>query len=56
MSLESFEETATTFFINMPRLAHISLLVADCEEVVAFYTRLGFQVVEDTPIPAQDKR
>jgi len=40
----------------MPYLAHISLLVRDFDEAIAFYTRLGFEVVEDTPISQQQKR
>jgi catechol 2,3-dioxygenase-like lactoylglutathione lyase family enzyme len=40
----------------MPYLAHISLLVRDYDEAIAFYSRLGFEVVEDTPIPEQSKR
>jgi catechol 2,3-dioxygenase-like lactoylglutathione lyase family enzyme len=40
----------------MPYLAHISLLVRDYDEAIAFYSRLGFEVVEDTVIPEQHKR
>jgi catechol 2,3-dioxygenase-like lactoylglutathione lyase family enzyme len=40
----------------MPYLAHISLLVRDYDEAIAFYSRLGFEVVEDTLIPEQRKR
>ena len=40
----------------MTHLAHISLLVRDYDEAIAFYTRLGFSVVQDTYIPAQQKR
>jgi len=40
----------------MPYLAHISLLVRDYDEATAFYSRLGFEVVEDTFIPEQQKR
>jgi len=40
----------------MPYLAHISLLVRDYDEAIAFYSRLGFEVVEDTFIPEQQKR
>lgn len=40
----------------MPYLAHVSLLVRDYDEAVAFYSRLGFEVVEDTLIPQQQKR
>jgi catechol 2,3-dioxygenase-like lactoylglutathione lyase family enzyme len=38
-------------------LAHIALLVRDYDEAIAFYCgTLGFTLVEDTPIPEQDKR
>lgn len=40
----------------MPYLAHISLLVRDYDEAIAFYSRLGFEVVEDTLILEQQKR
>ncbi|KAK4234627.1 hypothetical protein C8A03DRAFT_37584 [Achaetomium macrosporum] len=40
----------------MPYLAHVSLLVQDYDEAIAFYSRLGFEVVEDTVIPEQQKR
>ena len=41
----------------MPHLAHITLLVRDYDEALAFYTgALGFTLVEDAPIPEQDKR
>jgi catechol 2,3-dioxygenase-like lactoylglutathione lyase family enzyme len=40
----------------MPYLSHISLLVRDYDEAIAFYTNLGFQLVEDTVIPSQQKR
>lgn len=40
----------------MPYLAHISLIVRDYDEAIAFYSRLGFIVVEDTFIPEQQKR
>jgi len=40
----------------MPHLAHVSVLVRDYDEAIAFYSRLGFQLVEDTPIPEQQKR
>lgn len=40
----------------MPYLAHISLLVRDYDEAIAFYSRLGFELVEDTFIPEQKKR
>jgi catechol 2,3-dioxygenase-like lactoylglutathione lyase family enzyme len=41
---------------TMPYLAHISLLVRDYDEAITFYSRLGFEVVEDTFIPDQQKR
>ncbi|GAB1315305.1 Glyoxalase/bleomycin resistance [Madurella fahalii] len=40
----------------MPHVAHISLLVRDYDEAIDFYSRLGFEVVEDTVIPEQRKR
>jgi catechol 2,3-dioxygenase-like lactoylglutathione lyase family enzyme len=40
----------------MPYLAHISLLVRDYDEAIAFYSRLGFELVEDTFIEEQNKR
>jgi catechol 2,3-dioxygenase-like lactoylglutathione lyase family enzyme len=40
----------------MPHLAHISLLVREYDEAIDFYTRLGFTLVEDTFIAAQQKR
>lgn len=40
----------------MPHLAHISLLVRDYDEAIAWYRRLGFELVEDTYIAAQQKR
>ena len=40
----------------MPYLAHVSLVVRDYDEAIAFYSRLGFEVVEDTVIPEQQKR
>ena len=41
----------------MPQsLAHVTLLVRNYEEALAFFTEaLGFRVIEDTPLPA-DKR
>jgi hypothetical protein len=46
----------TPRIIAMPFLAHISLLVHDYDEAITFYSRLGFEVVEDTFIPQQQKR
>ncbi|GJN73793.1 hypothetical protein PLICBS_007876 [Purpureocillium lilacinum] len=41
----------------MPRIAHVALVVRDYDEALAFYvTKLGFTLVEDTPIPEQNKR
>lgn len=38
-------------------IIHIALLVRDYDEAIAFYVdTLGFTLVEDTYIPAQDKR
>lgn len=39
------------------RLALVSLVVRDYDEAIAFYTQvLGFELVEDTYQPQQDKR
>jgi len=41
----------------MPHLAHIALVVRDYDEALAFYIgKLGFELVEDSYQPAQDKR
>ncbi len=41
----------------MPHLAHIALIVRDYDEALAFYIgKLGFTLIEDTPVPEQDKR
>lgn len=41
----------------MPHLAHISLIVRDYDEALAYYVgKLGFTLVEDTYQPEQDKR
>ena len=41
----------------MPRITQIALIVRDYDEALAFYVgALGFTLVEDTPIPAQNKR
>ncbi len=38
-------------------IAHISLVVHDYDEAIRFYTeKLGFRLVEDTPVPQQNKR
>ena len=39
------------------RLAHIALVVRDYDEAIAFYCEtLGFDLIEDTYQPEQDKR
>lgn len=41
----------------MPHLAHVALVVRDYDEALAFYIgRLGFELVEDSYQPEQDKR
>ncbi|HSX56916.1 MAG TPA: VOC family protein [Sphingomonas sp.] len=41
----------------MPRLAHVALVVRDYDEALAFYLgKLGFELVEDSYQPEQDKR
>jgi catechol 2,3-dioxygenase-like lactoylglutathione lyase family enzyme len=41
----------------MPHLAHIALVVRDYDEALAFYIgKLGFELVEDSYQPEQDKR
>ncbi len=41
----------------MPYLAHVALVVSDYDEALMFYVgKLGFELVEDTYLPAQDKR
>jgi catechol 2,3-dioxygenase-like lactoylglutathione lyase family enzyme len=40
----------------MPYLAHVSLLVRDYDQAIDYYSHLGFEVVEDTVIPEQQKR
>ena len=38
-------------------IVHIALVVRDYDEAIAFYTQvLGFELLEDTYIPEQDKR
>ncbi|GAA0778587.1 VOC family protein [Roseibium denhamense] len=38
-------------------LAHVAVVVRDYDEAIAFYTeKLGFELVEDTYQPEQDKR
>jgi len=42
---------------TMPNLTHITLVVRDYEEALAFYVgKLGFDLVEDSAQPEQDKR
>ena len=39
------------------RLAHVALVVRDYDEAIRFYVdRLGFELLEDTPQPEQNKR
>lgn len=41
----------------MPHLAHVTLIVRDYDEALAFYVgKLGFSLIEDTPVPEQNKR
>ena len=41
----------------MPHLAHLALIVRDYDEAIAFYVgKLGFDLIEDTYQPEQDKR
>lgn len=41
----------------MPHVAHVSVVVCDYDEALAFYThKLGFTLVEDRPVPEQGKR
>lgn len=41
----------------MPSLGAVTLVVHDYDEALAFFVgKLGFALVEDTPIPAQAKR
>ncbi|RSY88021.1 VOC family protein [Sphingomonas koreensis] len=41
----------------MPRLAHVALVVREYDEALAFYIgKLGFELVEDSYQPEQDKR
>lgn len=41
----------------MPHLAHVALVVRDYDEALAFYIgKLGFELVEDSYQPGQDKR
>lgn len=41
----------------MPHLAHLALVVRDYDEALAFYVgKLGFDLVEDSYQPEQDKR
>lgn len=39
------------------RIAMVSLVVRDYDEALEFYVgKLGFELIEDTPVPEQDKR
>ena len=41
----------------MQRIAHVMLVVRDYDEAIAFYCgKLGFELIEDTYQPEQDKR
>ena len=41
----------------MSRLAHVALVVRDYDEALAFYVgKLGFELVEDTDLPGENKR
>ncbi|MGQ0590413.1 MAG: VOC family protein [Sphingosinicella sp.] len=41
----------------MPHLAHVALIVRDYDEALDFYVgKLGFILVEDSPVPEQNKR
>ncbi|UNI17965.1 hypothetical protein JDV02_004268 [Purpureocillium takamizusanense] len=41
----------------MPHIAHVALVVRDYDEALAFYVnKLNFTLVEDTPVPEQNKR
>lgn len=38
-------------------LSHVAIVVRDYDEALAFYVgKLGFQLIEDTPVPEQGKR
>ena len=38
-------------------LAQVAIVVRDYDEAIRFYVdTLGFTLIEDTPVPAQDKR
>lgn len=38
-------------------IAHVTLVVRDYDEAIRFFTeKLGFRLMEDTPIPEQNKR
>jgi catechol 2,3-dioxygenase-like lactoylglutathione lyase family enzyme len=39
------------------RIAHVALIVRDYDEAIGFFCdRLGFQLLEDRPVPEQQKR
>ena len=51
------DKTLSNVNVGRMHLAQIALLVRDYDEALAFYVgQLGFTLVEDTPVPAQDKR
>lgn len=38
-------------------IAHVALVVRDYDEAIAFFTEtLGFELLEDAPVPGEDKR
>ena len=38
-------------------IVHVSIVVKDYDEAIDFYTEtLGFELIEDTPVPEQNKR
>jgi len=43
--------------MTMQRLGLVSLVVRDYDEALEFYVgKLGFELIEDSPVPAQNKR
>ena len=41
----------------MPSIVHVALVVRDYDEAIRFYCdKLGFSLVEDSPVPEQAKR
>jgi catechol 2,3-dioxygenase-like lactoylglutathione lyase family enzyme len=44
-------------FLMSQWIGQVAIVVRDYDEAIAFYVgTLGFKLIEDTPIPAQDKR